>query len=248
MTDIPTGARARKPISKGLRFDVLSRDGFKCTYCGAAPPDVVLHLDHFVPFSKGGEDTLANLRTACLACNIGKGAKMGFPQPKAKPPEGTHSFNVRPRVEFFWANELQKPHRMVKARCVEWLDKAQPFGGWEYSKLCRDVRFSTHGHSTRGFSPYEAAMYAVEILSNDWVRFADYVAYIDDLNLMAEAGHLPQYIAPHVLRALHAQTVYSRCAEKPTEYEEIADSIAKQSAAAFEPFIASQHTLWKDAL
>ena len=90
-------------------------------------------------------------------------------------------------------------------------------------------------------------MYAVEILCQKWLRFADYVAYIDDINLMAEAKHLPQYLAPHILRALHAETVHSRCEQRPREYEEIADSVAEQSAAAFAPFILSQHSIWKDA-
>lgn len=34
------------PISKALRFEVLRRDGFACTYCGRRPPDIELHIDH----------------------------------------------------------------------------------------------------------------------------------------------------------------------------------------------------------
>lgn len=61
-------------ISKALRFEVLRRDGFACTYCGRKPPDVVLHIDHVIPDALGGQDTPENLRTACVDCNAGKGS------------------------------------------------------------------------------------------------------------------------------------------------------------------------------
>lgn len=66
---------ARKAITKGVRFDVFKRDKFTCQYCGAHPPSVILHVDHIHPVSKGGTNAVANLITACLPCNIGKGAK-----------------------------------------------------------------------------------------------------------------------------------------------------------------------------
>ena len=69
------GSRTSKKspsISASLRFVVLRRDGFTCTYCGRRPPDVVLHVDHIVPRSKGGGNALTNLRTACVDCNLGK--------------------------------------------------------------------------------------------------------------------------------------------------------------------------------
>ena len=58
-----------------LRFEVLKRDNFKCCACGASPakdPSVDLHIDHVIPWSKGGETVLDNLQTLCSACNIGK--------------------------------------------------------------------------------------------------------------------------------------------------------------------------------
>lgn len=60
----------RKHISKKLRFSILERDGFRCVYCGAA--DKELHLDHVVPFSKGGDCSVENLVSSCFDCNIGK--------------------------------------------------------------------------------------------------------------------------------------------------------------------------------
>jgi hypothetical protein len=65
----------RKDISKKLRFEVFKRDSFTCQYCGRKSPDVVLHVDHITPVSKGGKNTLMNLVTSCYECNLGKGAE-----------------------------------------------------------------------------------------------------------------------------------------------------------------------------
>lgn len=65
----------RQAISKKLRFEVFKRDGFKCVYCGAHPPSVLLHADHVVAVAAGGENDIDNLVTACQPCNLGKGAR-----------------------------------------------------------------------------------------------------------------------------------------------------------------------------
>ena len=67
--------RNTRAISDKLRYQVLKRDNFKCCACGASPandPSVELHIDHIIPWSKGGESTLDNLQTLCSKCNIGK--------------------------------------------------------------------------------------------------------------------------------------------------------------------------------
>lgn len=64
-----------RTISDKLRYTVLKRDNFKCCACGASPakdPSVELHIDHIIPWSKGGETVLENLQTLCSRCNIGK--------------------------------------------------------------------------------------------------------------------------------------------------------------------------------
>lgn len=65
----------RKPLSQKTRFEVFKRDRFACQYCGATAPDVVLHVDHIKPVSKGGTNDILNLVTACKDCNGGKGAR-----------------------------------------------------------------------------------------------------------------------------------------------------------------------------
>lgn len=59
-------------MHEGLRFRVLQRDDFTCTYCGRRPPGVVLEVDHLTPKSRGGPDKAWNLVTACRECNRGK--------------------------------------------------------------------------------------------------------------------------------------------------------------------------------
>lgn len=67
-------ATKRKSLSKKTRFDVFKRDGFKCMYCGAHPPSVLLEVDHIVPVAGGGTNSADNLVTACEPCNRGKAA------------------------------------------------------------------------------------------------------------------------------------------------------------------------------
>ena len=60
------------------RFRVMKRDGFKCVLCGSSPATQVgceLHIDHIVPWSKGGETVEGNLRTLCSSCNLGRSNK-----------------------------------------------------------------------------------------------------------------------------------------------------------------------------
>ena len=76
-------------LSKALRFEVLTRDGYKCRYCGATAQTATLHIDHVLPRAAGGRDDLANLVTACLDCNFGKSDRriLGIPQGFALTPD-----------------------------------------------------------------------------------------------------------------------------------------------------------------
>jgi hypothetical protein len=65
---------ARKHISTRTRFEIFKRDGFTCQYCGATPPDVVLHVDHILAVANGGDNDPTNLATSCSKCNMGKSA------------------------------------------------------------------------------------------------------------------------------------------------------------------------------
>jgi len=62
-------------IPDGLRVKVFQRDNFRCIFCGKSPATdfgTKLHVDHIIPFSKGGKTTIDNLQTLCADCNLGK--------------------------------------------------------------------------------------------------------------------------------------------------------------------------------
>lgn len=54
------------------RKDVFDRDGRRCVYCGSRDN---LTLDHVVPYSLGGDESMDNLVTCCRSCNSRKGAR-----------------------------------------------------------------------------------------------------------------------------------------------------------------------------
>lgn len=73
---LPRSQEETRDIRLGLRFRVLHRDRFKCMLCGDHPArnaECVLHVDHVIPWSKGGKTSEDNLRTLCATCNVGRG-------------------------------------------------------------------------------------------------------------------------------------------------------------------------------
>ena len=65
----------RRNIKDTTRYSVLERAGFKCQCCGIKPlknNDVILHIDHIIPYSLGGSDDIDNLQVLCNKCNISK--------------------------------------------------------------------------------------------------------------------------------------------------------------------------------
>ena len=70
-----TQKRSRS-ISLSVRLDVLTRDGYKCVYCGRSSQQIDLEIDHIIPYSKGGSNQIDNLQSLCFDCNRGKGARI----------------------------------------------------------------------------------------------------------------------------------------------------------------------------
>jgi hypothetical protein len=63
-------------VLPGIRWQVFSRDNWKCIACGRNSEDgIILHVDHIIPRSKGGQNELLNYQTLCNICNIGKSNK-----------------------------------------------------------------------------------------------------------------------------------------------------------------------------
>lgn len=72
----PTSRSRPRTLNDKLRLKVFKRDNYACVLCGRSPSVNIgtsLHVDHIVPFSKGGDHSLDNLRTLCDRCNLARG-------------------------------------------------------------------------------------------------------------------------------------------------------------------------------
>jgi 5-methylcytosine-specific restriction endonuclease McrA len=63
--------RIRKQISPDIRNYIFKRDEGACRYCGKELKSK-FHIDHIIPFSKGGADEIENFALACTECNLKK--------------------------------------------------------------------------------------------------------------------------------------------------------------------------------
>mmetsp|Transcript_28484 Transcript_28484/g.69474 ORF Transcript_28484/g.69474 Transcript_28484/m.69474 type:complete len:210 (+) Transcript_28484:183-812(+) len=60
-------------ITGNVHRDLLTRDGYRCQYCGART--LQLTIDHVIPRSRGGTTTMGNLVVSCRRCNQLKAAR-----------------------------------------------------------------------------------------------------------------------------------------------------------------------------
>lgn len=58
---------------KFSRKNILSRDSYRCQYCGKRLAATALSIDHVVPKSRGGRSAWTNVVAACARCNTRKG-------------------------------------------------------------------------------------------------------------------------------------------------------------------------------
>jgi DNA helicase IV len=63
----------RKPIKSGDLLRLLWNAPHECVWCKRRPPEVVLHVDHKFPASKGGSSDFPNLQFLCAEHNLSKG-------------------------------------------------------------------------------------------------------------------------------------------------------------------------------
>jgi len=61
-----------RAIAPRKRFSILKRDNFTCVKCGKKYSESVMHVDHIIPFVKGGTNADTNLQTLCESCNMKK--------------------------------------------------------------------------------------------------------------------------------------------------------------------------------
>lgn len=72
--------KVRTKIPARVRQAVIARDGHTCQLCGGEVEPDDVHLDHIVPWSHGGPDTVKNLRVTHSLCNMKRGALVEDPQ------------------------------------------------------------------------------------------------------------------------------------------------------------------------
>ena len=63
------GKLGRKKGVNFSRINVLTRDGFRCQYCGDKKPSSELNYDHVMPRSRGGKTCWENIVMSCFRCN-----------------------------------------------------------------------------------------------------------------------------------------------------------------------------------
>lgn len=74
-------SHAREPIPPEEALLLKLSSPLVCTRCGKRPPEVVLHMDHIVPASKGGPSNRQNLQFLCASCNLKKSNKREVGEP-----------------------------------------------------------------------------------------------------------------------------------------------------------------------
>ncbi|WP_343324290.1 HNH endonuclease signature motif containing protein [Streptococcus sp. Marseille-P8640] len=67
----PKNLRFQQHLVGTIHLETLIH-GYALKFLQEIISNVVLHVDHIIPWSKGGETVLGNLQTLCSKCNLGK--------------------------------------------------------------------------------------------------------------------------------------------------------------------------------
>jgi len=158
----------RKPISKKIRFEVLKRDSFKCQYCGACAPDVLLQVDHINPVAKGGDNDIINLITSCIKCNQGKSdiplSDHSAVEKSRKQLEELQERHEQLEMMMEWRNGLRGiEDRTIELLCDHWSKIIKPY-------CLTDGQKSALRMMLKRFSAQEI-MEAMDISGQQYIRF-----------------------------------------------------------------------------
>lgn len=113
---------SKRSLKRKRKAVILSRDGYRCQYCGLTRADgAILEVDHKVPVSRGGSDRTSNLITACRDCNRSKRDKQ-LEIPPIKPPD-RHILNADGSVTYVWpkgvcAEQVARLTAWQPAKCL----------------------------------------------------------------------------------------------------------------------------------
>jgi DNA-directed RNA polymerase subunit RPC12/RpoP len=156
-------------ITKRLRFEILSRDGFACRYCGAKAPDATLVVDHVTPKALGGTDEPTNLVTACRDCNTGKSS--------VSPSAATVADVDQDAIE--WASRVRDVLAQMRVNRTAAHNEVAEFGSWWRTfgepigmddVLPWDYGDSIRGFLARGLTMADLKWFAEDVMLNPKVH------------------------------------------------------------------------------
>ena len=126
----------RKGISGKVRFETMSRDGFRCRACGRSADDgVKLQIDHITPVDWGGTNDPSNLQTLCEDCNLAKKASVDM-LPRETMRRIMGGKTVESRIEALFDNF---PNQDIPSTLIQIVSK----GALDWQRALRRVRQRT---------------------------------------------------------------------------------------------------------
>jgi hypothetical protein len=166
--------KALQTKAKAKRFDVFRSYGFRCVYCGGRPGADHLHVDHFIPKSRGGSDNPENLVCACEKCNLAKSNEFWIPQSLGLPQDEDGAVVVR--AFGVWCVKVWEQGVCVSGAVYRTNDVCKTTDCYEPVSIhqCRDAMFRMHvsdkqwGHPHSMFDYDECCAY-MNRLFNEYV-------------------------------------------------------------------------------
>lgn len=181
----------RTVIPKRARFEVFKRDSFKCQYCGKCAPDVILHVDHIDPVSKGGNNDIMNLITACVDCNLGKSDRAledsSAIEKQRKQLEELNERREQIELMLEWRNALKDMDEDVVSFIVQAIDDAMD---------ARSVNDSGRAHIRKWLKKFNAEeiLNAIDLSAGRFLRAGeeDYQGFFDSIPKRAGLERKPE--------------------------------------------------------
>lgn len=100
---------------------------------------MILHIDHIIPVSKGGQDEIENLLTACADCNLGKATRIVGESPLRSRKNEEELQERFDQLKAFY--HLQKKMASLKEESVDDIDDY-------WNEVWPQMRFTPTGRSS----------------------------------------------------------------------------------------------------
>ena len=126
----------RKAINEKVRYQIFSRDAFRCRACGRSTKDgVKLNVDHATPVDWGGTNDISNLITLCDECNRGKKAWVNS-VPSQSMQQIMNNQTVEKRIEALFD---EFPNQDIPSLTIQLVSK----GSLDWQRALRKIRQRT---------------------------------------------------------------------------------------------------------